>query len=1045
MSDSTFVRSDTDPNLILAALALQLNFLDRDTLYAALNAWAQDRSRPLGQVLVQQGALAAEDHLLLEALVRKHLQRPAGDPQKSLASHTALAAVSEQFQALTQPDLPGTLVKGPSVPTAPEAGPATPADSDTLVKPPGSAGPEATGTTPGQVTPSGVRYRTLRPHARGGLGEVFVALDKELGREVALKEIQTRHADHAESRSRFLLEAEITGGLEHPGIVPVYGLGSYADGRPFYAMRFIRGQSLQAAIAHFHEAGREGRDPGQRALELRLLLSRFVAVCNAIGYAHSRGIVHRDIKPANVMLGDFGETLVVDWGLAKVLSPLAPPPSATSGAGEAEKPRDASATWLHPASLNASTATQMGATLGTPAYMSPEQAAGKVDELGPASDVYSLGATLYQLLTGKAPFEDRDVVTLLERVQVGDFLPPRQRQSEVPPALDAICRKAMALRPEDRYASPQALAGEIENWLADEPVSAYREPLTARVARWARRHRTLVTASAVLLVAAVAGLTVTTVLVSREQARTAEQHRLADANFQTALGAVNDMLTEVAQEQLAPEPRMEKKRRALLARARTYYEQFLEERGSDPHVRKEAALAHKRLGDISRLLGEYDQARAAYDQAIGLLIRLTAEHSNDPEERSALAESWCNLGEVWRLTSHPQEARKAYRQALDLQRELVAEAPDQPLYRKELARTQYNRGILFKDTRQPREAEDAFVEAVKLLNGLAKDYPQDRVYRQHLARAYLNLAPVQQANGRPDEAEKSCEKAIRLQTDLVKEDPLTPDYRYELGASYINLGYLFESTRRDPQAEDAYRKALDRFNRLALDFPAVPVYRKELGLTENNLAGVLARGRKWAAAEDAWGRSLALFEKLAAEHPAVPDYVGLEGMALGNLGWLLLQQKDLPEKAARRKELLTTACERLERAMALERQALKPNPENPAYLQALRDQSEYLADARLALGEHAEAARVAQALPAIFRTRGEDYFLAAELLARCMAVAQNDQAASADYARRAMELLRQGIARGCKDAQRLSRPSFKPLQQRADFKKLLAQLKAGAP
>ena len=167
----------------------------------------------------------------------------------------------------------------------------------------------------------------LRPHARGGLGAVFVALDKELHREVALKQMLDHHADDPVSRQRFLIEAEITGGLEHPGIVPVYGLGTYADGRPFYAIQFIRGDSLKEAIDRFH--GEEGlkKDRGRRSLELRGLLGRFLDVCNAIEHAHSRGALHRDIKPGNVIVGKHGETLVVDWGLAKATGPRSPRPS----------------------------------------------------------------------------------------------------------------------------------------------------------------------------------------------------------------------------------------------------------------------------------------------------------------------------------------------------------------------------------------------------------------------------------------------------------------------------------------------------------------------------------------------------------------------------------------------------------------------------------------------------------------------------------------------------------------------------------------------
>ena len=177
----------------------------------------------------------------------------------------------------------------------------------------------------GDSTSAGTRFRILRPHAKGGLGEVFVARDTELNRDVALKEIQEQFAYDPRYRARFEFEAEVTGGLEHPGIVPVYGLGHMADGRPFYAMRFIKGDSLKEAIGRFHEAEQQpGRDPGESTLELRALLGRFIDVCDAVAYAHSRGVLHRDLKPGNIMLGKYGETLVVDWGLAKALDSLEP-------------------------------------------------------------------------------------------------------------------------------------------------------------------------------------------------------------------------------------------------------------------------------------------------------------------------------------------------------------------------------------------------------------------------------------------------------------------------------------------------------------------------------------------------------------------------------------------------------------------------------------------------------------------------------------------------------------------------------------------------
>jgi serine/threonine-protein kinase len=300
----------------------------------------------------------------------------------------------------------------------------------------------------GEPTPP--RFRILRPHARGGLGEVFVAEDRELHREVALKEMQPIHADNPHSRSRFLVEAEITGGLEHPGIVPVHGLGIYPDGRPFYAMRFIRGDSLKGAIKRFHQADGPGRDPGERSLAFRDLLGRFVDVCNAVAYAHSRGVLHRDLKPANIMLGKYGETLVVDWGLAKTV-------------GRAETGEAGEEATLRPTSGSGLAATQMGSALGTPAFMSPEQAAGRLDLLAPASDIYGLGATLYALLTGQAPVPGEDKGEVLQRVQRGEVVPPRQVKTQVPAALEAICRKAMALKLEERYPTALDLAADVEH------------------------------------------------------------------------------------------------------------------------------------------------------------------------------------------------------------------------------------------------------------------------------------------------------------------------------------------------------------------------------------------------------------------------------------------------------------------------------------------------------------------------------------------------------------------------------------------------------
>jgi serine/threonine protein kinase len=288
---------------------------------------------------------------------------------------------------------------------------------------------------------------------------VFLARDGEIRRDVALKEIRRdRSADDA-SVGRFVQEAEITGQLEHPGVVPIYGAGVYPDGRPYYAMRFIEGKELKAAIAELHSTAPVSFGGGN----FRELLGRFVSVCQAVAFAHSRGVLHRDLKPGNIMLGPFGETLVVDWGLAKVMHApggdlvMTSPPE-VEGPGE----------------------TVPGRALGTPGYMSPEQAGGALADLGPPTDVYSLGAVLHAILTGASPVStDGGASAMMERARRGEIL----NAPHAPRPLVAIARKAMALQPERRYSSALDLAADVNRWLADEPVACHSESWMVRFGR----------------------------------------------------------------------------------------------------------------------------------------------------------------------------------------------------------------------------------------------------------------------------------------------------------------------------------------------------------------------------------------------------------------------------------------------------------------------------------------------------------------------------------------------------------------------------------
>ncbi len=320
------------------------------------------------------------------------------------------------------------------------------------------------------------RFKIVRLLIQGGLGRIWIAEDLELNRQVALKDMKSALASDPSSKKRFLQEAEITGRLEHPGIVPIYALGHYENGKPYYVMRMIRGQTLRDAIRQFHQKSAAGQPLDRYSLELRKLLNSFIEVCNTIHYAHSKSVIHRDIKPDNVMLGEFGETLVVDWGLATTF--------------ESQNPDTVSMSRSNP---DDSDPDQASTIAGTLQYMSPEQARGHSGRLCPRSDIYSLGATLYCVLTNRPPFpSSKHVSKVLHAVQSGDIPRPRQLDKRIPKALEEVCLKAVAVQPEQRYASAKELADDIERWLASEPVSAMRESLTEKVVRLSRRHRSLV-------------------------------------------------------------------------------------------------------------------------------------------------------------------------------------------------------------------------------------------------------------------------------------------------------------------------------------------------------------------------------------------------------------------------------------------------------------------------------------------------------------------------------------------------------------------------
>jgi serine/threonine-protein kinase len=860
-----------DRNLLFGLLALQNGLINQVQLVAAFQAWTLDKAQALADHLVGRGDLDADDRSAVEALVARHIKKHGGDVERSLAAIPAGRSTRESLAHLGDDDIEGTLARVGSGSTQHD----------------GEADTDRTATySVGSATSDGQRFRILRPHARGGLGAVFVALDTELHREVALKQILDSHADDPTSRQRFLLEAEVTGGLEHPGIVPVYGLGSHGDGRPYYAMRFIRGDSLKEAIEHFHTAEASKPDPGHRALQLRKLLRRFLDVCNAIEYAHSRGVLHRDVKPGNVIVGRHGETLVVDWGLAKATGRSDP----TSGERT-----------LAPSSASGSAETLPGSALGTPAYMSPEQAEGQLDRLGPRSDVYSLGATLYCLLTGVPPFAG-DAVDVIPRVQRGDFRPPRAIDPTIDRALEAVCLKAMALRPEDRYGSCGALAEDIERWMADEPVTAWREPLPRRVRRWARRNRSLVTGAAAALVAGVVGLAAVLAVQTKAKAdlahslvretkankdlaaanaELARSHDAVQARYELAVDAIKTFHTGVSEDFLLKEDHFKELRDRLLKAASDFYGRLgaLLGKESDLASRRSLAQANFELAGLTGKVGQSEAALAAHRQVLVFRESLAAEAGADAEIKADVGRSLTAVADRLAATGGSPEALATYRKAEGLLAELVSSTTAPSSARSALAACRSGLGWLLFQTGQAVDGLKVLHLARADQEALASAAGASTEARRDLAATVHRIGILLMETGKLAEAEAQHRQGLRLLQKLVDDNPAVTEFRHRLAASHGSLavllspigrqapGTLLADKSRSAEAEAEFRQARVIIQRLVEDNPAVTQFRRNLEVNHHNLAILLEYTGRPAEAEAEYRQSLAITQKLADEHP----------------------------------------------------------------------------------------------------------------------------------------------------------------------------------
>jgi serine/threonine-protein kinase len=1071
-----------DPNLLFGLLALQNGLINQVQLVAAFQAWTLDRARALADHFIALGHLNQAQRAVVQAMADLHVAKH-GDLERSLAALFAGRSTHESLAQIGDADIHATLARLGSALTDRDRGAG--ADSDRTAS-------YAVGT----ATSDGQRFRLLRPHARGGLAAVFVALDQELHREVALKQILEQHADDATSRARFLLEAEITGGLEHPGIVPIYGLGSYDDGRPFYAMRFIKGDSLKEAADRFHADESLRKDPGRRALELRQLLRRFIDVCDAIAYAHSRGVLHRDIKPGNVIVGKYGETLVVDWGLAKATG------RPDSGAEPGERT-------LVPSSASGSAETLPGSALGTPAYMSPEQAEGDLQRLGPRSDVYSLGAALYYLLTGRPPVEG-EVGEVLRAVQKGEFPPPRRHDAAIDPALEAVCVKAMAHRPEDRYASPRALAEDLERWMADEPLTAWREPISRRARRWARRNRPLVTAAAAAVLVALAGtaaalavqtranadlksanldLALANSQVERANADLRSANGRVQARFDLAREAIRSFKAGVEEEEALKEDRLRPLRDKLLGSARRFYDKLGDLLKGEPDAGSKAVLAESylELGALIDRIGQKPEALEAYRKAVATRRELLERPGAGSAERVALARALYEQGWEAQQVGDLAGALAASEEAVALAEPLAAGAGSTIEARRALGFALHRAGLALWATGADERALAAYRRALAVREPLAGDpaaVPDDRL---QLSYTIQNIGEQLGRAGDTAGALAEQRRNQELCRALAEQHPAVPDYRRELANSHNWVGDLLEQTGDTAGALAEHRKAQELIRALATEHPAVADYRLVLVASHNRVGSLLGRAGDTAGALAEQRKARELIRALATEHPAVPVYRRALAVSHNRVGDLLTtvgrpaealaeleQARTLTEALARAAPSVPLYCDDLvftlnyagaalrdlgrageardrhARAVALAEALAAADPKVPRYRASLADSLRRLAGLKRDGGDDAGADADARRAVALFEglpsRDGREWFWLACARATLAAAAGSGGAArsAADApgpADRVMDDLRRAVAMGYRSPAVFEHePALAPLRGRADFRLLMMDL-----
>ncbi len=755
--------------------------------------------------------------------------------------------------------------------------------------------------------------------AKGGMGKIFRATDRRLGRQVAIKELLVQAPELA---ARFEREIRITARLQHPAIVGLHEAGRWPSGHPFFAMKLVEGKPLDDVI--------------ERATTLpqRLaLLPHALAVADALAYAHANRIIHRDLKPHNVLVGAFGETVVIDWGLAKDLGLDGDDPSSSA---------DGTSSSGHE--------TRHGSVIGTPAYMPPEQAAGEsVDE---RADVYAIGALLYHLLTGKPPYRANSSDELLAQVRQGPGAPIATAAPDAPRELATIVETAMSREPGDRYATARELAEDLRRYLTGQLVAVHHYSAAMLVRRWLRKHRAAVAAGSVALVAiaAVATVSVSRVLAERDAAHRAEQvaaaarHKAEERRAQAeAQGAASEALVGFMLGDL--QPQLERVGRVSLlngvaARVDEYYARIdLAHGGLDAAALAGRATALHLLGVVLDSTGDLAGAHRAFQRAIDLRAAQVA--AGDPaaiieqaRTRNELAVTFMQQGDLDGATRELAAARDALTEIIG--RGAAGDVA--------LAIALRRLGVIATSKGDLAGARGILERGLERAEAAAAAAPTDRAGALEATKIYDRLVDVRRLSGDDAGALVVAEAGLAARRAMIAADPGALDVQAGLSISWDKI-YMLALNRNDTAAAArAAAAAVEAIEPLVARDPDNADWARQLLVALLRTGDVAESARDARTALRQFDAARAVAERLVALQAGNVERLSDLSNALTRVGYMQLA---LGETAA--------AIATQTRAVAVSRQASEIAPDNQALRRDLGVAHEYLGDVLLAQG-HAERA-----------------------------------------------------------------------------------------